>query len=323
MAFSDYAGELVGVMPKMPYLYAQKCVNRAWRSIRESRLWTFLVDETVLLSPSPITAGTVSVTFGSNLVVPDATAQAAFAAPGLPLITQRQFRVGTGPIYNIWAIDGPTGTLTLDRVYSEVTNAQAAYTIYRCYYVVPVGDFLRWQTVKDPVNGYPLKLNWTRTEVDRRDPNRQAFGNPTRVVAYKQDRNLASSTFGFSVYELWYHPQSQIGYQATYHRRGVDFVLPADSLPQAISESILMAGARYYAYEWAEANKGRFPELRGSDYPFLMGQTFKLFQAELGTAQRQDEETFLQNYIPPSDPECWMSPIDANYAQSHDTDWAG
>lgn len=322
MAYLDYASELTGILPKMPFPLAQKCINRAWRDVRESQLWSFLVQEDVLTAPAQVTAGTVALTRYSATATADATARATLDTLANPLITQRQFRVSQGPIYNVSGYDSATGILTLDRPYQEASNATAAYLLYRCYYLMPVADFLRFLSVMDPINGYRLKLNKQRQEIDAQDPTRGGMGNPACIVNYRTVSDPSSANYGWHMFELWPHPTSAIGYQMLYHRRGTDFVNATDALPPQIPEELLMQRALYRAYQWAEANKGRIPELRGSDYRFLMGQAAAEYKDLLRNTQRQDEEATNVYFIPP--PSSWgplVGPIDAKYAQSHDSGW--
>lgn len=319
MAYLDYASELTGWLPKLPFPLAQRIINRAWSDICDSRLWSFLISETALTAPAIVSTGTANVTQFSASVVGSAAAKAVWDALANPVITQRQFRLsGGGPIYNIRSYDNVTGTITLDRIFQEATNATAQYQIYRCYYTVPSVDFLRWVSVFDPNNGRWLKLNRMKAEIDRRDPTRGATGDALWIASYKTDTNAASNTYQWPVYELWPHPVNAKGYQALYQRRGTAFSASTDALPPQIDDDILLAKARVLAYEWAEANKGRIPELRGSDYRFLMGAAQKDYVDGLNKAAKQDEETFLQNWIVPGDAEAFCGPIDATFAQSHE-----
>lgn len=320
MAFIDYTNELTGWIPKFSIELARNVVNRAWRDIQESRPWSFLCYEDILQAPKLVNAGTVTLAQYSAIVTPDATAKAAWAALANPLISQRQFRLASGPIYNIVGYNPVSGAITLDRQYQEAGGAGKQYIMYRCYYPAPVKDFLRWVTVLDPTNGYWLKLHWTKKELDRLDPQRGNIGQPTRIASYKGDNNPASATYQYPLYELWAHPNTQVSYTCLYQRRGLQFVNPGDSLPPAIQDDVLLWRAKMEAYEWAEANKGRFPELRGSDWRFLHDTAASHFKEELFKAQKQDEETFLQQFLCPPDSDAFLGPVDSAYMQSHDTD---
>jgi hypothetical protein len=316
MAFVDYWSELQGAVPKLPVGMAQRAVNRAWKDIRNKRLWSFKMLEDDFVAPNPVSAGTASVNFGDTQVTLDAAAQAAVATFGFfPPLTWCQIKLSTYDPFNIIAYDG-AGTITLDRRYAGATGAGLTYQIFRCYYVAPRDGFMRWWTIKDITNGYFMRLNWTRDELDVRDPQRQATGNAYIVAAYKIDPATRRPSS-----EFWPWPLNPIVYNAMGIYDPPDFATPSDQLPVAISEVTLMERARFYAYEWAEANKGRFPELRSSSWSFLMGSAAQRYLESVRDDERQDEETFTQNFIQPRDARLFLGPIDAKYAQSHDVNW--
>ena len=101
-----------------PYPLVKTYVSRAWLDVQRAYLWSFLWGDAVIPTPNPIGAGTVTTTIGSPLVIPDATALAAWSTAGLvnPLTT-RQFRIGTGTIYNIIAFDNVK--ITLDKAFVD------------------------------------------------------------------------------------------------------------------------------------------------------------------------------------------------------------
>ena len=199
--FSELSREIAGSIPGLSPFLAQKFVNRAFRDVRESRLWSWNVAETALLAPAQLTTGTVSVTQYSATVTADAAAATAWQGLGMTIpITSRQFRVGTGPLYNISAFDG-NNTITLDRIYGAATAIGAAYNIYKAYYAGP-GNLLRWTSIVDPTNNYyfsPKNLHWTREEVDRRDPFRGALGTPIGMASYKLQTSAGAVGAPFQV----------------------------------------------------------------------------------------------------------------------------
>jgi hypothetical protein len=317
MAFVDYWNELIGAVPKLPVGMAQRAVNRAWKDIRNKRLWTFKMLEDDFVSPNPVTAGTVAVTFGSTFVNADAVATLALNNFGLfPPVTSCQIRIGTYDPFNIAVFNSLSGVIQLDRAYSGPTAAAASYMVFRCYYTAPRDQFQRWWTVKDTTNGYWLRLNTVREELDARDPQRQAVGNAYHIASYKIDPGSNRPQF-----EFWPWPINPIVYNAMGIYDPPDFTNPSDSLPLQVSEVTLMERARYYGYEWAEANKGRFPELRSTSWSFLMGAARERAVESCRDDERQDEELFTQNFIQPHDTAMFLGPIDARYAQSHDVNW--
>jgi hypothetical protein len=296
MAFVNMVSELHGSVPKIPMNYCKTLVNRAWRDVRRKNLWSFLLWEDRWTSPGQIITGTASVTLGSTAVVVDVAAAAALNAvalgPPTPL-TQRQFRVGVGGIYNIWGWDNPTRTLTLDKPYAEATQVGTAYRVFQCYYPTPMKDFLGWISVRDTTNFTSLfTARKTRAMLDYEDPQRTWYGPcATDVVYFTQDQNSASSTYRFPLFELWGAPLAQLSYQLYGMRRGTDLVLPTDELPPAIGEDCVMALARMYAYEWAEANKGDNPRNSGPDFRFLIGGAQKEYDRLFREYRKDDRET--------------------------------
>jgi len=319
MSLFTMTNELTGAIPKMPIDYAKTIINRAYKDIRRQNLWSFQLFESNWVSPNLISAGTVSVTQGTNTIVFNATASAAIiAAAGIgPFptpITQRQFRIVNSTIYNIWAYDATGGvvTLTLDRPYTDSTNAASGYMIYQIYYPVPMQDFLSWINVRDIINYNDLITELTRKEIDFRDPQRTIFYLPTHCVGYQNDQNPNSPTSGWMMYELWGGILYQIVYQLYGIRKGTDLVNDEDVLPNALGEDCVMALSRYYAYEWAEANKGDMPRNQGSDYRFLMGTAMKQYQDLYKSYRRQDRET-VDNWYEVRRHRSWLSNIDGYY----------
>src|SRR5215472_19201456 len=146
MPFIDMQTELRGSVPKFPISLAPTLINRAWKRIRESQLWSFNMIEFAWSSPAVVTQGAVTITQGSPNVTFDATATAALNASVLAtpvsLITQRQLRVGTSGIYNIIAFNSSTGAAILDRPWFDLPGTAVGYQVYQVYYVPPVSDFL-------------------------------------------------------------------------------------------------------------------------------------------------------------------------------------
>ncbi len=232
MNLVDAAAEMTGHVPRLSFLLAKKLVNRAWRDILDERLWTFTVEEGAFLAPQLVTSGLVTVTLGSNLVVGDATARTAWDAIALDAVNpiiKRQFRLNTsGPLYNITAYNSGTITLTLDRPYLEPTQAAINYRIYRTYFEPP-DDFRSFITMVNHVDGYPLRLHWTRKEIDIRDPTRGAHGLAYYFSSYKVKAD------GRPIYELWPHTTSERTYSFVYQRQGV---VLTDTDPKSVSRRI-------------------------------------------------------------------------------------
>jgi len=306
MALADMMAELRGSVPKIPFSFTKTLINRAFRTIQDRNLWSFLLFEGQWIAPPILTGiGNATVVQGSNLVNLDATLTAAVNALGsaqpYSLITKRQFRIMPGGLYSIWGYNptgapGSLGQLTLDRWYGEGSTTTTSYSIYQAYYVpqvqnVAISDFKSWISVRDMLNYRDLFTErYTRRRIDDMDPQRSWFGIPTDVVPFASDQNPSSSTFGYFQYELWGHPTYTINYQLYGIRAGSNLVKPTDTLPSALGEDIVVALARYYAYDWAEANKGIAPRNVGPDFKFLMGGALKAYETLLKDARRVDRE---------------------------------
>ncbi len=295
--------ELRGSVPKLPYPFARTLVNRAWRVVRESNLWSFQLFESSWISPPSEQSGKCAVTQGLPDIVFDATARAALLADQIAqpysLFTQRQFRVGIGGIYNIISLDAnfvTNGQATLDRPFADATNAAAAYIVYQLYYPAPMEDFLVWMSVRNPQMFIDLDLTTTREQIDAMDPQRSWYQFPTRVVPWGRDTRVGSATLGWPLFELWGQPVAPFVYQCYGIRRGTPLVAPADTLPTPVSEELVLFKAREYAYEWAEANKDTVPRAQGPDFRFLLKQMQDDFRGSLTLYRKQDKE-FVNNWF--------------------------
>lgn len=330
MSFLSMQTELRGAVPKLPIDYCATLINRAWEWVRDNGLWSFQLFEGQWISPpslnssNPATnAGTVTVVQGQPTAQLSATAitafNAALAASPWSLATQRQFRVGnsgTG-VYNIWAYDPVGGVLTLDRPYGEVSVSGAVYSIYQAFYVPQansatvvagnpptlsvapsyLNDFKGWISVRNIQNFIDLYTErYTRAQLDAIDPQRSLYFYPTDVVPYQRDQNPLSATFGYFMFELWGNPTASYSYQLLGMRRMPDLSQPTDTLPRAVGEDLVVAQAKYYAYEWAEANRDRGDRATrlyytGPDFKFLMGKSAKEATRLLQYYRRTDRET--------------------------------
>lgn len=295
--FIDMISELRGQVPNLPYDLCTKLINNAWRDVRRKNLWSFQLYEKNWLSPEAINqTGTADVTRGSASVTVDATAAAAIDASiasegSFSPITTRQFRVAAGTVYNITEWDTVTDTLTLDRIYGESTTAGATFSIYQVYYPAPFEDHLTFMSVRDMTNFVDLFLNQPRSIIDARDPQRTWYYFPTHVFGYMTDQNPESDTYRFMLYELWGAPQYALTWQLYGIRKLTDLVDDDDVLPPAIGEDCVVARAKYYAYEWAEANKGALPRNQGPDFKMLMGMALADYNKLYKEYRTQDRET--------------------------------
>ena len=322
MPFADYWSEVVGTIPKIDPLFAQKIVNRAWDSLKDERLWSFLRGVGILQAPQIIATGTVSVTQFSAIVTLNATANAALNNLTNPLIGQRQIRVGLGggPVYNILSYSNNLAQITLDRPYQEATQTGSPYQVYRCYFSPAdqtgtyTTDFRMWTVLLNPIDGYAIvgeNLRLTRQEIDARDPTRGAQDLAYTMAAYSVDAN------GMPIHEMWPHPTSQRTYVGLYRKRGqllsnsVD--LPASFPRRALVERSLQLGC-----DWAIANAGRFAELKGVNWALLKAESKREAEKFLQQARLADDDLMTENFLPQLRDYLMYPPIDSDFAQSHD-----
>jgi len=318
--FLDYASELVGTIPELDILIAQRLVNRAFHDISESRVWSWLRGFGVLVAPQIIFTGAATVTQFSNTVSLNAAANTALNNLTNPLITQRQFRCAAGPMYNISAYNNGGGTLTLDRPYMESSAATQPYQVYRCYYQPSdssgnlTTDFLMFKAILNPVDGYAIvgaNLRLTRQELDARDPTRGAQDLAYTLASFSVDAN------GVPIYEMWPHPTSQRGYIAIYQKRGKPLSNTND-IPSTLSSDMLVEHSKDYAYDWCIANAQRFPSLKGVDWRLLKAEADRKYKIMLQAARVKDDELILDSWIPSLRDYLSYPPIDSAFMQRHD-----
>lgn len=291
MSFETIASRLTGYVTKLPKGEAYNLANDAWTDIRNDRIWSFQLGEDGILTPSQITAGTVTTTLGSPTVTLDATANAALNNLANPLITLRQFRVQGYSIYSIVGYSNAAATLTLDRNYSDPSGASLPYQVYQAYFAAPVQDFKRWLDWRDMFNGEWLSIYATRRSLNMYDPQRLYYSFPHFVLPYQQDNRPGTSTPGWQLSELYPNPLSSISYMRWWLRTGVDLVNPGDTVPFPITDKLVLARARILAYQWAEGNKD--PSLArgaGTDYKFLTTAAVSEYERELKLLGKKDRD---------------------------------
>lgn len=195
--FADFWNNLMGDIPALDQFRAQDFINYAWRDIREARRWSFLTAESSFDIPDEIADGTASVAMFSDVVVGDATARAVWDALGLNIpITDRQFRVGSGPLYqiiaydvdgdstaNTWNTTGAPGALRLDREYKESSSA----------FVVATASVT--ETALNPIDGTSLTVGsevfvWVNAVVNPTD----VLIGATKAISYQNMVDVINAT---------------------------------------------------------------------------------------------------------------------------------
>lgn len=340
MAYADYVAELVGTVPRMSALHASQVLNRAWRRVRDGRLWSFhFVTGAQLFCPDAIVGGWVSATFNSNQVIASPAAAAAFNAVALgnpPLASPilgigRQLRVGsingvsapTGPNYNIVEWDG-IDTLTIDKPYGEETAPQANYQVFKCFYAPPAPPpfsnlapdlrFVRYAVITNKYSGYAIfgpNLYWSQSQLDAIDPQRGGQGD-AYIVA-----NYMTNQLGQPVVELYPNPVRFTTYSATYWSRWPD-LSPGQDLPQVSYElqDLVMFQSKSLAADWALANVNTFPELQQTNWVSYRQTQMGEYKESRIECYKQDDEQFPQ--IPFRQGQGFMFPLGGQFLQSHD-----
>lgn len=306
MSLITMSQELTGRVPNLDIDLAVTMIRESWKSVRKLRGWSFQLAQGGFAAPSQYALGTVSVNYGDTTVTGDATASAGWATLSQfgSLITQRQFRIGGGTIYDIIAADFSTPTavvLTLDRPFIDyqATTTGLPYLIYQPYYSTPEKKFVRWLAIRDMTNVRWLNVNAdydTRRATDMADPQRQIYTPPLMVLPFQTDTRgqgtaNASATLGYFRYELYPQPSSQILYQTWYMWEGPDLEADFDELPVPITEALIKWKALTDAYGNAEANKDPAnPRGSGADYRFLVGEYSSKYEDELKACRVNDRE---------------------------------
>ncbi len=340
MSFQALSAELTGALPGLSPFLADNFINRAWRDIRDERNWSFLVTEGAVICPTQITTGTVAFTQFSTTVTCDTDASAALTPyiTTLPLLVNMQIRFNgggigtTGPLYQITDVDDTVPTalvLTLDRIITQATDADATYQVYRAYIKPPSDDFKSFMSFVDFDNAIALttenaRIDKTSVYFDMRDPQRQAQGLAYFIGAMHGSPEDQTRP----VYELWPHPTSGQTFYVRYRRKGLDFSSPIDTQPVGIPDSLILDRAYgWYAYPWAALNVGHFPKLRGVGYVSGTIDRKQNYKEGLLRAKKEDDEQQLSSIWNRGHGlitwgrggvrGMWNYPIDSNFLQSH------
>ncbi len=315
MAYDTYADCWRRVLLRAPAcapLLAQDFVRNSFRRISERRLWSYLVGFDQLIFQNEVTAGTVTVTFGSPTVLGDATAAAAWSAA----VVGRQFRIGTSsPILDITAISTTNvanDTLTLGDVWGSTTAAAVGYEIYNAYLTVPT-DFKSFQSVYDPAYNFQLWTNrYTQADLNAWDAQRANAGNPYSVVFRDYDPTGITSP-PCARYEVWPHRKAQYVLPYLYVKQATDLSDTSATLPRIIRGDVVVEGALADLCTWP----GPDPDHKNPYYSQLNARDHEAkFLNMVGELERQDDELFEQDLRYQTMTGA-MFPSDAKFYQSH------
>ena len=304
--------ELQGVFPDLPERQAQRYINRAQRNAFDSWNWSFLAGEGVLNIPDEISTGTIEVEQGSNVIVGDAAAAAAWLAitDFIP-ITDRALKIGVDFPYRILAFDG-VDTVYVDRPYTGDDDASIEYRLYKPYYAPP-DDFNNWISVVDTTDAWILLPGKKKEWLDWIDPQRSSIGGPAQFISFFLfQRAQTIPPFGATatntqiaarqLFELWPGPTAAMSLAVYYKRRGVDLVEDTDQSP--FPDELLISRATYHAYRFAQVNVANFAQLKGQRIAWegLKRETNDNYMYELTLAIKQDDNINLSSIIPANRP---------------------
>lgn len=293
--------ELTDLVPGLSRVRSKRLLNRAWKIVQDSSLWSFQLQQGGFSTPNVSTAGSVTVSLGSNQVIGNAAASAQWTA--LPFMwspTTQQFRCQGYSVYSIIAMDttNPNAVvLTLDRNFIDPLPfyTGVAYQMYGAYIPAPVG-FKRWLTVADMFDQWSMDI-WTgRRSQDLIDPARQVSSNPYRMLPLGTDRRGAgtstpSATLNQQLYEMYPYPTTQIAYQWYAVVEWPYLVNNSDTLPSPIDESVVIQKALTWAYRDAESRKDIMAAKgSGGNYLGLKKDSESDFLARLKTLRLMDRE---------------------------------
>jgi hypothetical protein len=158
-----------------PKLSQDMAIN-AFRRLAERRRWSWLVKFGQFVTPTPTTAGTITVTQNSTIVTGSGTSW------NNALVGQ-QLRIGlVNPIYTVAIVDSTT-QLELDSPWGGISGSAQPYSIYQAFYTPPT-DFHQFICLWDPAFNWQLYLDVQQPEINIWDAQRANIGN-AYVVSFR------------------------------------------------------------------------------------------------------------------------------------------
>jgi hypothetical protein len=265
VALIDLTSELSELVPAMSRVRAKRLINRAFKIVQDSCLWSFQLGQGGFSTPEITTAGSISATLGGSTITGDSTASTAWLAlPFYWSTTLQQIRAQGFSIYSVIAMDATNPAavvLTLDRPFVDPMPfwTGVGYQMFMAYIPAPVG-FKRWLTISDMFNCWALDIWTSRRTIDLTDPARLYTSNPSMALGLGMDRRgqgtaNQSATYGQQLYELYPNPSSEISYQTYYVAEWPYLENNSDTLPPPIDESLVLSKAVTWAYRDAEARR--------------------------------------------------------------------
>lgn len=297
----DMTSEITELVPAMSRVRAKTLVNRAWKYVQDSCLWSFQLGIGGFSTPQVTTGGSISATLGSDLITGDATASAAWLA--LPFYwnpTVQQIRAQGFSIYSVIALDStdPNAVvLTLDRPFVDPLPffTGVGYEMFQAYIAAPVG-FKRWLNIADMFNCWALDIWTSERTVLLADPAKLYTSNPAMALPLGQDQRgagtvNASATLGQQLYELYPNPQTEISYQTYFVAEAPYLVNNSDTLASPIDEELVTQKALTWAYRDSEARRDIMAAKgAGANFMGLKKESESDFLARLKTLRLLDRD---------------------------------
>jgi hypothetical protein len=265
LALIDMVSEVTELVPAMSRIRARTLINRSWKYVQDSMLWSFQLSQGGFSTPNISTAGSITCALGSNQITGDAAASAQWLS--LPLYwspTTQQIRAQGYSVYSIIALDATNPNavvLTLDRPFVDPLPffSGVGYQMYGAYIPAPKG-FKRWLTVADMFDQWTMDIWTSRRTEDLVDPARQIASNPWAMLPLGADRRGAgtptpSATLGQQLYEMYPYPTTEIAYQWYAVVEWPYLMNNSDTLPPQVTEEVVTQKALTWAYRDAEARK--------------------------------------------------------------------
>lgn len=288
--------------PNLPIFLAKQMIRDRYRDAAERRQWSSLRAEAEFILNAAKEGGTVAVTRSSATVTGTGT---NFQSADVG----RQFMVGSrAPVYSISAVANTT-SMTIDRVYGDVTNATATYRILDAYVTCPA-DFRHFIVVYDPRQNWRLRHYVTQDDISRLDPARTSAGTPWALI----DRRFSTltATLGRATYELWPYTTNERNYPFYYEKEVTDLVDDDDTPDIPIRGDVLVRGAL--------ADLVRWPGTRDNPNPMYDPKNTSWqqeYEVKIAELERTDEDLYM-TWLTTNDWASWpLAPLDSKFLQQH------
>ena len=274
-------GRVNGWNPSVSSSVVQNVCNNIVRRIydRRSGRWYGLMVKGNLIAPGYYSQGTVSVVFGSNIVVGNGT---AFT----PAMVNQQLRLGfTSPIYTITAFIDATH-LQLEMPWGMPTQLSAGFFITQFYY--QFANIRAFYSIKNIQLMFRLLTGVPQTLLENWDPSRLQMLYP-RVAA-----TMPPSARGEYQIELWPVPNTQQAYPYLAYSIPNNLVNDLDNLPAFIRGDIVELGAVAEILLYKPKGNPNYSE----NLCLEMSKRFTgMFESELQSAIEVDEGLFRNDIL--------------------------